>query len=218
MFQNEPSPSQVRARSTAVVALVLITAALIGVLGYLSMAAPSSSATSILAGWPFAHRAESLHGDRRGAADEADGVVPDHVTVFDDRYPAIANLDPALLGALRRAADDAANDGVRFYVDSGWRSRAYQEQLFEQAVSSYGSKQKAARWVAPPGTSAHESGKAVDIGPDDAAAWLSEHGARYGLCQIYRNEPWHFELRPDTVDDGCPRPYADATKDPRTHR
>ena len=49
----------------------------------------------------------------------------------------------------------------------------------------------------------------------DAAAWLSEHGAEYGLCQIYRNEPWHFELRPEAIDHGCPPVYADPTHDPR---
>ena len=43
------------------------------------------------------------------------------------------------------------------------------------------------------------SGDAVDIGPFDATAWLSEHGAHYGLCQIYRNEPWHYELRPEAT-------------------
>ena len=35
------------------------------------------------------------------------------------------------------------------------------------------------------------------VGPSSAAAWLSVHGAPYGLCQIYRNEPWHYELRPE---------------------
>jgi CubicO group peptidase (beta-lactamase class C family) len=59
------------------------------------------------------------------------------------------------------------------------------------------------------------SGDAVDIGPSDARAWLSEHGAEYGLCQIYRNEPWHYELRPEAIDDGCPPMYADPTHDPR---
>ena len=44
------------------------------------------------------------------------------------------------------------------------------------------------------------SGDAVDIGRSDATAWLSEHGAEYGLCQIYANEPWHYELRPEAVD------------------
>ena len=59
------------------------------------------------------------------------------------------------------------------------------------------------------------SGDAVDIGPSDAAAWLSEHGAAYGLCQIYGNEPWHYELRPEAGDQGCPAMYADPTHDPR---
>ena len=39
-----------------------------------------------------------------------------------------------------------------------------------------------------------------------ATAWLSEHGAAYGLCQVYRNEPWHYELRPDAVDRRVPGP------------
>ena len=67
-------------------------------------------------------------------------------------------------------------------------------------------------------TSAHVSGDAVDIGPADATAWLSEHGAAYGLCQIYGNEPWHYELRPEAVDHGCPPMYADPTHDPRMQR
>jgi hypothetical protein len=150
-----------------------------------------------------------------GAVTRADGVLPDGVTVFDDRYPGVANLDPALLGALRRVATDAADDGVGFVVDSGWRSRAYQEQLLHEAVSEYGSEQEAARWVATPNTSAHVAGEAVDIGPSDAAAWLSEHGATYGLCQTYGNEPWHYELRPEAVAQGCPPMYADPTQDPR---
>lgn len=100
-------------------------------------------------------------------------------------------------------------------VDSGWRSPRYQEQLLNEAVSKYGSAEEAARWVATPMTSAHVSGDAVDIGQVEATAWLSANGADYGLCQIYRNEPWHFELRPDATDQGCPSMYADPTQDPR---
>jgi hypothetical protein len=59
------------------------------------------------------------------------------------------------------------------------------------------------------------SGDAVDIGPFDATAWLSEHGAHYGLCQIYRNESWHYELSPEATSRGCPSMYADPTHDPR---
>ena len=163
-----------------------------------------------------------LRGEHRGPLSErgafGDGAVPDGTTVFDDGIPGVANLDPALLVALREAASDAADDGVEFFVDSGWRSPAYQERLFAEAVSKYGSEAEAARWVATPNTSAHVSGGAVDIGHSDATAWLSEHGAAYGLCQIYGNEPWHYELRPEAGDYGCPTMYADPTHDPRMQR
>ena len=49
----------------------------------------------------------------------------------------------------------------------------------------------------------------------DATAWLLKHGAEYGLCPIYRNEPWHYELRPEAIDDGCPSMYANPAHDPR---
>jgi LAS superfamily LD-carboxypeptidase LdcB len=146
------------------------------------------------------------------------GAVPEPVTVFDDEVPAVANLDPDLLGALRRAATDAAADGVEFFVNGGWRSPDYQIQLRREAVSKFGSEEEAARWVATAETSPHVSGDAVDIGRSDARAWLSKHGAEYGLCQIYRNEPWHFELRPEAIDGGCPPMYADPTHDPRMRR
>ena len=154
----------------------------------------------------------------RRALGKAHGAVPDPVTVFDDEIPAVANLDPGLLGALRRAATDAADDGVEFFVNGGWRSPEYQRQLLREAVWKYGSEEEAARWVSTPDTSAHVSGDAVDIGPSDARTWLSEHGARYGLCQIYRNEPWHYELRPEAIAGGCPPMYADPTHDPRMRR
>jgi D-alanyl-D-alanine carboxypeptidase len=149
-------------------------------------------------------------------ATEDDGALPKGVTVFDD-YPGVANLDPDLLKALREAATDAAGEGIEFYVNSGWRSPAYQNQLLRDAIAKYGSAEEAARWVATADTSPHVAGHAIDVG-FDARAWLSEHGARYGLCQIYRNEPWHYELRPEAVRGGCPPMYADPSHDPRMRR
>jgi hypothetical protein len=214
--------------------VAVVIAAIVGALGYQSWSASSWSAThdprkaSVPATSPAtaaqaddvpprppAPGGDGRDRDRHGAVGAADGAVPDGVTVFDDEFPAVANLDPGLLEALRRAAGDAADDRVELYVNSGWRSREYQEHLLDEAISTYGSKKEAARWVATADTSLHVSGDAVDIGPTAAAAWLSKHGAEYGLCQIYRNEPWHFELRPDAADRGCPRMYADPTHDPR---
>jgi hypothetical protein len=207
---------------------VAVIAALLGFGGCHSLARPSLSAASPVLSEPSAHPWRGrlhgyipadppgpFHGGRHHALGVGDGEVPDGVTVFDHSYPAVTKLDQDLLGALRAAATDAAGDGVEIYVNSGWRSEKYQEQLFEQAVAKYGSEVKAAERVARPGTSVHEAGVAVDIGPDDAAVWLSEHGSSYGLCQIYANEPWHYELRPTAADHDCPAMYADPTDDPR---
>ena len=60
-----------------------------------------------------------------------------------------------------------------------------------------------------PTARSHVTGHAVDIGPVDAQFWLIEHGARYGICQTYANERWHFELA--TAPGGtCPALLPDA--------
>jgi hypothetical protein len=198
---------------------VAVVAAIAATLGSQLPASSSSPAASpaVPRGAPARGLGET-RGEHRRAQGEAAGAVPDGTTVFDDAVPGVARLDPALRGALRRATTDAAGHGVELIVDSGWRSPAYQERLLREAIAKYGSEREAARWVATPETSAHVSGDAVDIGPSGAAAWLSEHGAAYGLCRRYANEPWHFELRAEAVDRGCPPTYADPTHDPRMQR
>jgi zinc D-Ala-D-Ala carboxypeptidase len=201
---------RIRRRRAAgvLVAIVAITAALGSkslVSSSLTVPSPSSAVTPV----------DRSHNEQRDALGEAGGAVPDDTTVFDDEVPSVAKLDPALLRALRRAATDAADDGVELVVNSGWRSPAYEDQLRRDAIAKYGSEAGAGRWVATGTTSPHVSGDAVDIGPAHATPWLSAHGAAYGLCQIYGNEPWHYELRPDAIAHGCPRMYADPTQDPR---
>ena len=202
---------RIRVRRIRAAGLLVAIAAIAAAVGSQLLVSSSSSSTATPS-------SDVLRGEHRGALGEPDSAVPDGTTVFDDEIPGVANLDPALLGALRQAATDAAEDGLEFFVDSGWRSADYQEQLLREAVSEYGSEAEAARWVATPNTSAHVSGDAVDLRPSDATAWLSEHGAEYGLCQIYGNEPWHYELRPEAIDHGCPPMFADPTHDPRMQR
>ncbi|MFE6966299.1 M15 family metallopeptidase [Agromyces sp. NPDC057679] len=191
------------------IATALLVTAIVGSLGE-----PPSSATPVTGGDPLAST-----GTGAGAAPlPGDGRLGGGVTVFDDGEAAIANLDPALLDAVRRAATDAEAAGIAFVVNSGWRSAEYQDELLQDAIAEYGSAEEAARWVATAATSPHVQGDAIDLGWWEATTWLSEHGAAYGLCQIYANESWHFELRPEAVDDGCPEPYADPTEDPRMQR
>ncbi len=191
---------------------VLVAGLLVVIVAISAANGCQSAASSTPTAAPPTH----LHrGEHHHALGEADGAVPAGTTVFDDQVPGVAKLDPVLLSALRRAASDAARYGIRFVVNSGWRSGAYEEHLLQQAISKYGSEEQAARWVATPSTSLHVKGEAVDLGPSSATAWLSAHGAVYGLCQIYANEPWHYELRPEAVEQGCPSMYADPTQDPR---
>jgi zinc D-Ala-D-Ala carboxypeptidase len=214
---------RIRIREIGVTGLLVVIAAIAAV-SYQWPASSSSTAAPRVDVPRREHRAPlgepggAAPNGRVGALGEADGAVPDGTTVFGEEVPGVAKLDPDLLGALRRAASDAARDGVSLYVESGWRSRAYQERLLREAISKYGSEEEATRWVATPNTSAHVSGNAVDIGPSGAAEWLSERGAAYGLCRIYGNEPWHYELRPEAIDHGCPAMYADPTQDPRTQQ
>jgi zinc D-Ala-D-Ala carboxypeptidase len=203
------STRRIRIRWIRAAGLLGVVAAIGAAAGHQSPGSPTSTGAS---------RIDARRSEPRGPLGEADGAVPDGTTVFDDEVPGVARLDSDLLGALRRAATDATLDGVELVVDSGWRSPEYQERLLREAISKYGSAEEAGRWVATPDTSAHVSGDAVDIGPAGAATWLSEHGAAYGLCRIYRNEPWHYELLPEAIDHGCPAPYSDPTHDPRMQR
>jgi hypothetical protein len=221
-----PSLPRTRRSRRAAVTAVIVTGATLGGLalaqsdgphgasGFAAFRVPSAPAIGSAPG-PSGGHDEPGRRDLVPRGLGSSGRVPDGVTVFNTKVPGVTNLDPALLAALRRAATDAAGDGVEFSVTSGWRSPEYQEQLLRDAIAEYGSEQEAARWVATPAKSAHVSGDAVDIGPAKTESWLSKHGAQYGLCQIYRNEPWHYELRPEAVGHGCPSMYADPTEDPR---
>jgi hypothetical protein len=92
---------------------------------------------------------------------------------------------------------------------SGYRSSATQQRLFDQAVERYGSEAEARKWVARPGGSAHQSGRAVDcwMGSSNDSrnvgtqrqtavwAWLVANTERFGFYP-YDAEPWHWEYNP----------------------
>lgn len=133
----------------------------------------------------------------------------DTIDPFDNDHPAIAGLDDDLRAALQAAAQDAQAAGVDFWVTSGWRSTGYQQSLLDRAVDRYGSLAEARKFVSTPEASEHVQGQAVDIGPTDGADWTIRKGARYGLCQTYANEMWHFELATSPGGE-CPQPLPDA--------
>lgn len=133
-------------------------------------------------------------------------LVDNHVQMlspWDVANPAVGYLNPGLLAAVQQAATAAAADGVAMTITSGWRSPEFQQQLLDDAVANYGSLDLARQYVQTPEHSRHVLGQAVDIGGVDADYWLIANGGRFGLCQIYANELWHFELAADAAGN-CP--------------
>jgi len=200
--------------------IVLFVIAVAVGLGLTSCAALANAAHLVP---PHGSATTSAEGDASDPTpDAAGGAAPDSaktaangyfvnpISPFDEDSPAIANLNPELRSAVQAAATDADADGVDLVINSGWRSASYQRALLNDAVAKYGSMAEARKWVNTPKRSPHVSGNAVDVGYTDADSWLSQHGANYGLCQIYANEMWHFEL---AVEPGgtCPEQLTDAT-------
>lgn len=140
---------------------------------------------------------------------EVPAPAPEPLTAFDVADPAIGRLDPTLLAAVQNATSAAAAEGVTVTVTSGWRSPEFQQQLLDDAIVTYGSYPAARRYVQTPEQSRHVVGEAVDIGGPGADQWMITNGPRFGLCQIYANETWHFELTTD-VFGACPTLLPDA--------
>jgi zinc D-Ala-D-Ala carboxypeptidase len=140
------------------------------------------------------------------ATDTYGGWIPDGQTLspFDTSNPALTQLDPALLKAVQDATTAAKAQGIDLRINSGWRSKGFQQRLFDDAVRTYGSVDIARQFVASPEVSKHVVGQALDVATVDADKWLIQNGAQFGLCQIYANELWHFELAVDP-QGACPQ-------------
>ena len=143
------------------------------------------------------------------------GYVPAELVTPDvplDPDASFTELTPEAAAAFEQMVAAAASDGHQLQLNSAYRSEADQAQLFERYVRDYGAE-SAARLVAPPGTSEHQTGLAADVGlvglPDDqtfgataASSWVADNAHRFGLivryppdkAEItgYANEPWHL--------------------------
>jgi D-alanyl-D-alanine dipeptidase len=138
--------------------------------------------------------------------DPGDGSAPldgRTLTAFDVQYDAVGRLAPPLLTAIQNAATAAAANGITMTITSGWRSPEFQQRLLDQAVQTYGSYAAARQYVQTPESSKHVAGEAVDVGGQGADQWLIANGSRFGLCRIYANELWHFEMATD-AEGRCP--------------
>lgn len=96
-------------------------------------------------------------------------------------------------GAFSRMAAAARQEGVTLTITSAFRSDEEQSRLWQQALAKYGSADAARKWVAPPGSSNHRTGKALDIrGSNGSWDWLKKNAQRFGF-KNYAPEPWHYD-------------------------
>ena len=132
------------------------------------------------------------------------------------------SVDARIYEDLQAMMDNARLEGLSPLICSSYRSHEKQTLLFEQEIQNQmasgltedEAKIEAAKWVAVPGTSEHESGLAVDIVSADyqildekqmdtkEQQWLMENSWKYGFILRYPEnksnitgicfEPWHY--------------------------
>lgn len=112
----------------------------------------------------------------------------------------------------------AAKEGITLLGASGYRSYNIQKNMFDKRVKEIG-ETKAAEYLAPPGSSEHQTGFALDILSEDhnslnskfektkAFKWLRENSYKYGFILRYpkdkeevtkfKYEPWHYRYIED---------------------
>ncbi len=93
-------------------------------------------------------------------------------------------MRPDVAAAFDRMSTAARADGIALIVNSGFRSDAEQQALWNANPDP--------RWVARPGTSLHRCGTELDLGPSSAYSWLGANAHRFGFLERYSWEPWHF--------------------------
>lgn len=125
------------------------------------------------------------------------------------RQDSISGLDGSFQSALQALVANAPED-VRPHlaITSAYRDPNLQAKLFADAVKKYGSEQAARKWVAPPGKSNHNHGRAVDLqfGNDAAKAWAHANATNFGLAFPMAHEPWHVELANARAQQSAPQP------------
>lgn len=122
----------------------------------------------------------------QGAAGNPKGLV--------GRYSLLPGADQALQGL---NAAFAQRFGYGIPINEGGRTYARQQQLYNLYLAGKGNL------AARPGTSMHESGRALDLGGAFQNAgsrehqWLQQNAGRFGFKWTGKNfkqfEPWHWE-------------------------
>jgi hypothetical protein len=93
--------------------------------------------------------------------------------------------------AMQKAAKKA---GVNLTLTSGFRTNDEQQRLFDCFQAGQ------CPVAAPPGSSNHQNGRALDL---SVSTWLANNAAEFGFKRTVPSEPWHYEFFGDPPDGPC---------------
>ena len=169
------------------------------------------SDTSVYA--PFSPKPTNL-GDPGGASIQScnrkEASSSDLISIGYYRVHKDAGLAWAyLITAARMDGIDEANGRRLLTIGSGFRSIEEQTILWEDALERYHTPEEARIWVAPPGTSEHQTGFAIDFTMRYTSSssnvellrdtpeyeWMVKNAHKYGFYN-YQSEPWHWSYNP----------------------
>lgn len=145
---------------------------------------------------------------------EANGLTYiDGILIVNKTYSLPSSYNPGKIsGEVQKAFDEmktaALNDGIKLWIQSGFRSYSYQQSIYNNNVSKYGAE-RTDTFSARPGHSEHQTGLAFDINVvNDSfagtpeAIWVAENAHKYGFIVRYpeskqsitgyKYEPWHL--------------------------
>lgn len=146
-----------------------------------------------------------------GRIEDKTPPAPEDIVVVDgfERPIPMHRCAAEAWAALTTAARAAGHAAPLLLPVSGYRTVEEQAWLWEAALAKYGDPDIACLWVARPGTSAHQSGRAIDLHLGDPIEseyaegmrttaiyrWLVAHAGTFGFYP-YDVEPWHWEYNP----------------------
>lgn len=146
-----------------------------------------------------------------------DNPIPENIN-FKTKVCRGKEINSVAYEDLNLMISDAKKDGILLWISSGYRDINLQTKLFNRQTEREKSKdiisdeeaaKRAAKIVAKPGTSEHNTGLAVDFnGVEDnfyktkEYKWLMDNAHKYGFIERYQKkwkdctgiiyEPWHF--------------------------
>ncbi|MBQ5327789.1 MAG: M15 family metallopeptidase [Oscillospiraceae bacterium] len=152
--------------------------------------------------------------------------IPEDYTLELETVQGNYKMDIKAAESARNLLEAAAEAGFNMQLCSAYRTIERSAYLYERKVNQYigygyseeDAKVEAARWVAPPGTSEHHTGLAMDLVSAeywgyysdlehayeefDSFEWMYEHCAEFGFILRYPKdkqditgityEPWHY--------------------------